>query len=118
MAGAWLAAMNFNAVGQLLKARRTLWLGLVVTIVTLVIAAILPDRFPGIVLPMAVAFGVKGLAETHFGAMFREHQKAKGAVRSWWRVVGISLLIAAVVIVLLGVAMFIYKLVEQSIQRP
>jgi len=37
MAAAWLAAENFKAVGQPLKARRTLWLGLAVTIVTLLL---------------------------------------------------------------------------------
>ena len=62
-----------------------------------------------------VAFGVRGLAETHFARLLREHTQAKGAVRSWWRVVGISLLTAAIVFVLVAGVIVTYGVVVGEI---
>jgi hypothetical protein len=108
LAGAWLAAANFNAVGQPLKARRTLWLGAGAAIVTIAFAFVLPENFPNSILPLAVAFGVRGIAETYFAQLLREHKQVGGALRSWWRVVGISLLTAAVVFVVVAAVFVIY----------
>lgn len=115
MAGAWLAAANFKATGQSVKARKTLWWGAAVAALTMVVAFILPEKFPNSVLPLAVAFGVRGLAETHFGVIVGKHQKDGGAVRSWWRVVGISLLIAAIVLVVVFAVVLPYELVTADI---
>jgi hypothetical protein len=101
-AGAWLMAANFRALGQPVKARNALWAGLGATILTIALGFILPDKFPNVVLPLGVTFAIRAMAERYFTAELKEHLDAGGEQRSWWRVVGISLLI---VTVLFGVAL-------------
>jgi hypothetical protein len=98
-AGAWLAASNFTSIGQPVKARHTRWWGVVGTVVTVVVALILPDRFPNVVFPIATIFLVRALALRHFEVVLREHFAGGGAQRSWWRVTGIGLLCLVVLMV-------------------
>jgi hypothetical protein len=122
MAGAWFAAANFRAVDQPGRARSCLWLGLAATLVTFAIAFALPDGFPNSVLPLAVAIGVRGLAEPRFAAILREHQQSGGDLRSWWRVVGISLQWCVAAVAVLGVGIAAYSLIlgdaEAAIHSP
>ena len=98
-AGAWLGAANFRAIGQPLLANRTLRWGLGLAIVTMGLGFLLPDKLPNYILPLAVTFAVRGVAIRHFDVVLAAHKKAGGELRSWWRVVGISLLVLAILLV-------------------
>lgn len=115
LAGAWLAASNFKAVGQPNKARRWIWIGIAVTVVTLVVSYFLPDRFPSIVLPLALAFGARAAATTEFGWILRDHERASGDIRSWWKVVGISLLVCVILLAIVFTVGFVIELTTGGI---
>jgi hypothetical protein len=112
LAGAWLVAANFRAVGQPIRARHSLWIGIGVTIATVLFGLVLPERFPNIVLPLGVAAGVRALVERHFAAMLAEHAATGGELRSWWRVVGISALIIAVLGAVAFLGVFGYYIIR------
>jgi hypothetical protein len=113
--GAWLAAANFNAVDQPIKARRWIWIGIAATIVTLCISFMLPDRFPGFILPLALAFGARAIATTEFGWILRDHEKVGGDVRSWWKVVGVVLVVCAILFAVAFAVMLAYDLTTGGI---
>jgi hypothetical protein len=108
LAGAWMAAANFKAVAQPQQARRAWWLGSAATVASMAIAFVLPDRFPNYILPLAVAFGARGLAGQRFDSILKAHAAAGGRLRSSWRVVGISLLSAAIVITVIAAGVIAY----------
>lgn len=110
VAAGWLAASNLKAVGQPIKARRWLWISIAVTIVILGVSMVLPDRFPSIVIPLAIAFGARAAATTEFGWILRDHERAGGDIRSWWKVVGISLLVCAILVAIMVTVLFLYEL--------
>jgi O-antigen/teichoic acid export membrane protein len=109
IAGAWLAASNFNAVNQPTKARKWIWIGIAATIAMLGISFLLPDRFPNFILPLAFAFGARAIATTEFGWILRDHEKAGGDLRSWWKAVGITLLVCAIVFAVAFAVMLAYQ---------
>jgi hypothetical protein len=111
LAGGWMAAANYNAVAQPQQARRSWWLGGAATVVAMAIALVLPDRFPSSVLPLAVAFGARGLAEQRLGGILKAHAAAGGELRSWWRVAGVALLCAGIVLAVIVVVVSGYYLV-------
>ncbi len=110
IAGAWLAASNFNAVDQPIKARRWIWIGIAATVAMLGISFVLPDRIPGFILPLAFAFGARAVATTEFGWILRDHERVGGDIRSWWKVVGICLLVCAIIFSIAFGAMLAYEL--------
>jgi hypothetical protein len=99
VAAAWLGAANFKAIGQPLKAHRTLWWGTVMTLAVVGVSFLLPEKFPSSVIPLATILLARGQAIRYFETALREHEKAGAELRSWWRVVGISLLILAILFV-------------------
>jgi len=107
MASAWLTASNFRALAQPLKASRTILVGIAATIVVLCIAFVLPDNAPNLALPIAVSFAVKVIAEGRFGAIVKNHVRAGGSLRSWWRVVGIGLLFALIILAIAAVGIYL-----------
>jgi hypothetical protein len=110
IAGAWLAASDYKAIGQPLKARRTLWWGAGATIVTLLLALVVPDSVPSLFPPLLIAAIVRAVAEKQLGDIHQAHLKAGGAQRSWWRVVGVALLVLAVIFMVSVLAATIYFL--------
>jgi hypothetical protein len=115
IAGAWLAASNFNAVDQPIKARRWIWIGIAATVALLAISFVLPDRFPNFILPLAFAFGARSVATTEFGWILRDHEKMGGDLRSWWKVVGIALLVCAILLAAAFAVMVVYELATGGI---
>jgi hypothetical protein len=111
LAGAWLMAANSRAVGQPASARATLWAGAGLTIASIGLGMILPDRFPSSILPLAVAFGMRAWAEQRFGAILKEHHSAGGALQSWWRTIGISLVAVVLVLGIVLLAVSAYYLI-------
>jgi hypothetical protein len=108
VAGAWLMAANFRAIGLRARARNAVLIGIGVTIATIVLGFLLPDRVPNFVLPVAVAFGIRALAERHFATLIAEHIAAGGELRSGWRVAGITLAVLAILFAAAFVGVFGY----------
>ncbi len=98
LAAGWLAAHNFRVMRQPQDAGRALGLGIVATVIVVVIAAYLPDGFPSVVLPVAYCVLVYQLAERRFKPVIAAHLGAGGTMRSWWRVAGIGLLCALILV--------------------
>jgi len=111
IAGGWLMAANFRAIGLREKARHSLLIGIGVTAATVALGLLLPERFPNFVLPIAVAFGIRALAERHFSALLAGHVEAGGEVRSGWRVAGISLAVLAILFAAAFLGVFGYYVI-------
>lgn len=107
LAAAWFAAANFKALAQPVVAKRTMYLGVGMLILVLAISFVLPDSLPNSVLPIAYALGIRYAAEPYFKAPIRDHVASGGKLGSWWKVVGISLLVSLtlVLVVVLVVVM-------------
>lgn len=98
LAAGWLAAHNYRAMRQPQDAGRALGLGIIATIVVMALAYYLPESVPSVVLPIAYCVGIYQLADSKFKAVIAAHRTAGGTMRSSWRVVGIGLLCALVVV--------------------
>ncbi len=104
LAAGWLAAHNFRVMRQPQEAGRAMGLGLVTTLIAILIAAYLPDGFPSVVLPVAYCVLVYQLADRRFKPVIAAHLAAGGTMRSTWRVVGIGLLCALILVtVIIGI---------------
>ena len=106
LAGAWFMATNYRELGKDALATQAVWWGIGGAIVMMFIAFLLPDNFPNSVLPIACAGGMHALAESKLGSVIKEHRAAGGPLFSWWRVVGISLLCALILVVVVFGALF------------
>ena len=63
----------------------------------LIIAFLLPERFPGHIIPLAYSFAILHTAKRLQGDTYAEHIAAGGPRRSWWAAVGIGLLCLVIV---------------------
>jgi hypothetical protein len=98
LAAGWLAAHNFRVMRQPEEAGRALGMGIVVTLIAILIAAYLLDGFPIVVLPVAYCVMAYLLSERQFKSVITAHRAAGGTIRSSWRVVGIGLLCALILV--------------------
>jgi hypothetical protein len=106
LAAAWFAAANFKALAQPIKARQTLYWGVGLLVVVTIVSFLLPDGVPNSVLPIAYSIGVYTAAKQRFEETVRLHLAAGGKLGSWWRVVGVSLLVSLVLVVVLVAVVF------------
>ena len=107
LAGGWFMATNYRELGQEALATQAVWWGIAGAFVMMFIAFLLPDSFPNSVLPIACAVGMHSLAESKLGGPIKEHLAAGGPLFSWWRVVGVSLLCALILIAVIFGALFV-----------
>lgn len=109
LAAGWLAAHNFRVMRQPQEAGRALGLGIVATLVALGIAAYLPDGFPGVVLSVVYCAIAYQLADKRFKSVIAAHRAAGGTMRSSWRVVGIGVLCALILVtVVFGILLTLF----------
>lgn len=109
IAGGWLIATNFKAMGLQDQARQAIGWGILGTILIIGAAILLPDKVPNFVVPLATAIGLRAWADTRFGKLLAQHRAAGGSQFSWWRVVGLILLFVAIVFaVAFAVVMLLY----------
>lgn len=113
-AAVWLAAANFKSIGQPIKAHRTLWWGAVINACILGVAFILPEKFPHSFIPLAIILVARGQAIRYFENILRDYEKAGGELRSWWRVVGISLLILAIEFLIVTLLVAAWYLITEN----
>lgn len=107
LAGGWFMATNYRELGQEALATQAVWWGIAGAIVLMFIAFLLPDNFPNSPLPIACAVGMHALAESKLGGPIKEHRAAGGPLFSWWRVVGIALLCALILVAVVFAVLFI-----------
>jgi hypothetical protein len=105
-AGAWFIAANYQALESPRMARKTLLTGAIATLLLLGIAFVLPDRFPHYVLPLTYTFACRAYAEAMFSATLKQHLSSGGSEGSWWRVVGIGLLMALATVIAMAAVTF------------
>ena len=99
--GGWLIAANHKALARPDQANRAITLGVGATVVLLGLAMVLPDRFPNAALPVVGAVAFRAWANAQFSTVLERHRAAGGVRFSWWRVLGLSLLSAAIVFTLM-----------------
>ena len=100
IAAAWFIHRNFMTLGHESRGLRTLWLGLAATVAVLVAGFFLPKNFPNVLVPLAYSIAINQYALFLFKAPYVAHLIAGGRTGSWWRVIGVSLL---VLLTILGV---------------
>jgi hypothetical protein len=104
LAAGWLAAHNFRVMRQPQEAGRALGLAIVTTLIAILIAAYLLDGVLVVVLPVAYCVVAYLLSERQFKSVIAVHRAAGGTIRSSWRVVGIGLMCALILVtVALGI---------------
>jgi len=106
-AAGWLAMSNYSAIGLPDDGRSVFSWSLVAVLVVVGIAMLLPDGFPNIVMPVVYAITIRHVADQRFGAMVKAHRAAGGELISWWKVVGVALLVALIVFAVAYIAIWI-----------
>jgi disulfide bond formation protein DsbB len=110
VAAGWLAASNFRSIDQPNKARQWLWIGIGVGALTMILAFLVPDNFPSSIIAIIVTVGARAVAQKQFNYVLHYHERAGGDIRSWWRVVGISLLACAIFVLAVILVLLVYEL--------
>ena len=101
IAGCWLLAANYRALGNAPAAKRALIAGALATVGIFTLAFFLPDNFPNTVLPIAYTFGLHAYAKQLQGTALAAHFSAGGLRHTHGRAVGIALVFLVLTLVLL-----------------
>jgi hypothetical protein len=112
LAGGWMMAANYRAMGLEDKSRVTIGWSIGGFIVLAAMLMLVPELTVGMTIITAVvcAIGFRAWAETRFGKTVEKHLADGGTEYNWWRVVGLGLLclamlfaVAAILEILLGI---------------
>lgn len=106
LAAGWFISRNYKTLDRPRLATRMLWLGLVATILAMAIAFVLPDKLPNSLWPLLYSTLIFLYANSQFEWLTKHHYAAGGRKGSWWAVIGISLLWAAILLGVLFGALF------------
>ncbi|MGZ3916215.1 MAG: hypothetical protein ACXVBT_15760 [Flavisolibacter sp.] len=108
LAGAWLMASNFKAMGETVRATRT-WVLAVMALVLVFLLSLIPslDKIPAISYSFAFCWTARFLTRKYQGPQIQLHQENGGQFYTTWRAVGIGLIGMAVVIVIILVLLFL-----------
>ena len=109
--GGWLIAANHKTLARPEQANQAIILSVVVTLALIGLGIVLPERFPRVALSVAGAVGFRAWAETRFSIVLEKHRAAGGSLFSWWRVVGLALLAAAIVFTVAVTLVAVYSVV-------
>ena len=110
LAGAWLFAKNYSALRDRGGAHRALALGLLGTAALVAIGAVLPGGSPSSFLPLVCAWLIQGLAKRAHGQAFARHIAAGGEQQSWWRTIGVTFAVLALLVVVVLPLAWILKI--------
>jgi hypothetical protein len=91
LAAAWLFRENYRAFGKDRSATQSIWIGVGATVALAALGFVLPERFPGLVLPIAYSLAIRYYAKQIFGQSIDRHVAGGGLRGSWWTVLGIAL---------------------------
>jgi len=104
LAAAWVMHRNFQVLDLPERAKQTLWLGVLVTVLVLMVAFMMPPQVPNAIWPILYSLAIYSYATWHFGEITRQHYAAGGLKPSSWHVAGIG--IVSVVVILLAMVLF------------
>jgi len=98
-AGAWLIGHNYRATGKSREARVAIVAGFAASFALIGLGLVIPRPPGGAALPFALAFATRAIAGVRQGALIEERETAKLPFQSWWKVVGISVVILLAMVV-------------------
>lgn len=107
LAGGWLIAANYKALGRHDAQLKCLLAGVIATLVSIAAALFLPDTIPGLLIPAALAAATQQVASKLQGEQIEHHLSTGGKKHSVWRVVGVALLAIVVALVLVLATVFV-----------
>lgn len=106
-AGGLLMALNYRSLGEPVKARNALVLAFFATAAVLALAMVLPESVPGLAFVLPQLLVVQMLARKLQGVAIGAHQARGAAMHSNWLAFGISLLVAAALVAIAVVVVFL-----------
>lgn len=106
IAGCWLMAENYRAIGRSELARRAVVFGAFGTLGALVLAYFVPEETPSLLMPMIYVLAMDFIATVKQGAFLKRHFAGDGARQSNWRVVGIGISWLVLLLLILLVVVF------------
>lgn len=99
LAGGWLIARNYKALGQTDKARQNLFWCIVGTLALFAIGYVLPEKnSPNIFIAVVPVIAVRSWADAQFRKLLGQHRAADGKFYSWWRAAGAGVLCLAIIV--------------------
>jgi len=108
LAGCWLLASNYEALGDRAARNRTWLTGILATAGAMALGYFLPDNFPDSVIAISYTLGFREHFRLSQGTVFKKHIAAGGGRYSNWRAAGIGLLcLVGLLAVIGGVAMLL-----------
>ncbi|HEY0502956.1 MAG TPA: hypothetical protein VGD42_05605 [Lysobacter sp.] len=105
LAGGWLIARNYRALGEPDKANRALMYAVLAMLVVTGVALLLPDGVPGIALTVPQILATMHIARQRQGGPIARYQ-ADARTYSNWRAFGVSLLVVVLLIVVAFAVVF------------
>jgi len=105
LAAGWLISRNHRTLARPDQANQALVVGIGATLALFVLRIVLSDRIPLIALSVAGAVACRAWADAQFSTVLQRHRAAGGANYSWWRVVGLSLLCTAIIVVVVFIVL-------------
>jgi hypothetical protein len=111
VAGAWLMAQNYKAMRSDLFGQ-VIMFGVIATLVVFVLAVVLPDSTPNVLLPAVYTVIMQVIARAKQGPQFQAHIANGGLKHSNWRVAGIGLFFMVLV---LGFMIAVLFLLPESV---
>lgn len=104
--GFWLASQNFKALGKTKESTQSLVLGAGLTLICFLVAFLLPENFPAIIISLPFLILTNSTAKQWFGHDLTVHVSAGGRIGSWWiSILAGVLALVLVLAVLVGLAM-------------
>ncbi len=98
IAACWFFAKNYRQLGDPQKATQCLLWGIIGTVVVLLLAFQLPERFPNQIIPLAYTLGLLQASKRAHGSLVEQHLSAGGKLGSWGRIIGVSCLFLLLIV--------------------
>jgi hypothetical protein len=117
VAGCILLAQNYRVIGKQATAKQILLWGIFGTILLLVVASLLPDTFPNIVLPAGYTIGMYQAVKRSHGKDYQTYLANGGAKGPIWKAVFTGILCLIAILVMVFLAVFLYSLITQSLHQ-
>lgn len=98
VAACWFFAKNYRRLGDPKMATQCLLWGIIGTVLVILLAFQLPDRFPNQIIPLAYTFGLFQASKRAHGSLVEQHLSAGGKLGSWGGIIGVSVLFLLLVV--------------------
>lgn len=102
LAGGWLIAMNYTALGRPAQALKAKVFSLLGVVALVALSMVLPEQVPGVVFVVPQVFGLVYLARSLQGEAIAERIASGRPMRSNWLAAGIALLFMLILLALIA----------------